>query len=526
MIRMIQKPSVETRKIAASPDAPGYANLSHITNEVTTHEFTKPITPRATTDYPISTADLRMMQTIPTLLFLLSLVTTMVSHANDFIVHEAQNLALQHVTLIDGTGAKPMNNVTVLVSNAQITGVLESHAVIPDNYRVLALPGHTVTPGLVMLHEHLFYPTGLGNYSDMVHSFPSLYLAGGATTIRTAGTMAPYADINISNAIANNTLLGPDIDVTAPYLNGPGLPIMKIRSLQGADDAENQVNYWLSEGVNSYKLYMHIRQDEMQRIIGLAHQNRQKVTGHLCSVTFREAADLGIDNLEHGFVAATDFVENKQKDVCPSRKATMASLLALPVESKEITALIQHLVKNKVALTSTLTIYETFAKGRPMASPEALAVMNQDVKQQYLARWSAIQAGESQDWSNLLKREMAWEKQFVAAGGHLVVGTDPTGYGGVVAGWSNLRAIELLVESGFSLPHAIKIATLNGAQFLERDNEIGTVETGKRANLAIFSGDLSEHLTAIKKIKWTVKNGVFYDSQAIFSAMQGKVGLH
>lgn len=448
------------------------------------------------------------------------------SFSNDFVVHEAQKFALKNVTMIDGTGSPARSNQTILVNGDRIEGVINAGEVLPDSYLEIDLSGHTVVPGFVMLHEHLFYPTGLGNYSDMVYSFPRLYLAGGATTIRTAGTMAPYADLNISNAIKDKKIIGPDINVTAPYLNGPGLPIMKVRALMGADDAENQVKYWLSEGVESYKLYMHIRQNEMQRIIQLAHENQQKVTGHLCSVTFREAADLGIDNLEHGFVAATDFVKSKQKNECPSRKDTMESLLNEPLESKAVEKLIAHLVKNNVTITSTLTIYETFAKGRPLAWQEALRVMNQDVKQQYLDRWSKIQDGDNTDWAELLKREMHWEKKFVEAGGHLVVGTDPTGYGGVVAGWSNLRAIELLVEAGFELAEAIKIASLNGAIFLDKVNDIGTIKPGKLANLAIFEGDLSQDLKYLKSIKWAIKQGTIYDSRAIFAAMEGKVGLH
>lgn len=448
------------------------------------------------------------------------------AYSNDFVVHEAQKFALKNVTVIDGTGNPARHQQTILLNGERIEAIINADESLPNNYQEIDLSGHTIVPGFVMLHEHLFYPTGLGNYSDMVYSFPRLYLAGGATTIRTAGTMAPYADLNISHAIQDKKIIGPDINVTAPYLNGPGLPIMKVRALMGADDAENQVKYWLSEGVESYKLYMHIRQEEMQRIIQLAHENQQKVTGHLCSVTFREAASLGIDNLEHGFVAATDFVTSKQKNVCPSRKDVMESLLNQPLESEEVDKLIAHLVKNNVTITSTLTIYETFAKGRPLASHEALSLMNQDVKQQYLDRWSKIQASENTDWAELLKREMHWEKKFVEAGGHLVVGTDPTGYGGVVAGISNLRAIELLVEAGFELGEAIKIASLNGAIFLEKAEQIGTIQPGKLANLAVFEGDLSQDLKNLKHIKWAIKEGTFYDSQAIFSAMKGKVGLY
>lgn len=446
--------------------------------------------------------------------------------ANQFIIEEKGLLALTNSNLIDGTGSAKQSLKTLLIKNNKIEAILDGGKPIPKEYKQVDLSGKTVTPGFVMLHEHLFYPTGLGNYSDMVHSFPRLYLAGGTTSIRTAGTMAPYADLNLSRMINEDKLLGPDIDVTAPYLNGPGLPILKVKALQGADDAERMVRYWQQEGTNSYKLYMHIRHDEMKKVIELAHKHDQKVTGHLCSVTLQEAAEAGIDNLEHGFVSATDFVKDKQKDKCPPTSIVRQSLLDLPIDGPEINALIDILVANKVTITSTLPVYETFTKGRPIAYPAALALMNEDTKQQYLNTWSTIQASDNNVWVELFNREMIWEKKFVEAGGHLVVGTDPTGYGGVVAGWSNIRAIELLLEAGFNIEQSVKIASLNGAEFLEKTSEIGSVEVGKRANLAIFDGDISSNPKALRNIQSVMKDGVIYDSKALFNSMKGKVGLH
>lgn len=455
-------------------------------------------------------------------------ITTLVTpvFANEFIVQQKGQLALTNTQLIDGTGTAQQGLKTLLINNGEIKAILKNGEPVPKKYKQIDLTGKTVTPGFVMLHEHLFYPTGLGNYSDMVHSFPRLYLAGGTTSIRTAGTMAPYADLNLSRMIEEDKLLGPDIDVTAPYLNGPGLPILKVKALQGVDDAERMVKYWQQEGANSYKLYMHIRNDEMKKIIELAHKHDQKVTGHLCSVTLQEAAEAGIDNLEHGFVSATDFVKDKQKDQCPPTSVVRQSLLDLPIDGPEINALIDTLVKNKVTITSTLPVYETFTKGRPIAYPAALALMNEDTKQQYLNTWSNIQASENNVWVELFKREMFWEKKFVEAGGRLVVGTDPTGYGGVVAGWSNIRVIELLLEAEFSIDQAIEIASLNGAKFLEKADTIGSVETGKLANLAIFDGDLRADPKVLRKIQWVMKNGVIYDSAKLFKSMEGKVGLH
>jgi len=446
--------------------------------------------------------------------------------ANEFILHQDKSIALTNLYVIDGTGRSGTENQTLLIQNGKIVSIQDANKTIPAEFTQIDLTGKTVTPGFVMLHEHLFYPTGLGNYSDMVHSFPRLYLAGGTTTIRTAGTMAPYADLNLSKKTKVDKIIGPDIDVTAPYLNGPGLPILKTKALENADDAERMVRYWQSEGAVSYKLYMHIRQDEMKRVIKLAHQHNQKVTGHLCSVTLAEAAKLGIDNLEHGFVSATDFVEGKEKDKCPSSALVRQSLLNLEFDGKEIQQLINTLVQHDVTITSTLPVYETFAKGRPIAYPQALELMDADTKEQYLTAWSNIQASDNEVWTELFKREMYWERKFVEAGGKLVVGTDPTGYGGVVAGWSNIRAIELLIEAGFPLEQAIKIASLNGAKFLERDKEVGSLEVGKVANLAIFDGHLGKEAAAFRKIQWVMKNGIIYNSKALFDSMKGKVGLH
>lgn len=460
------------------------------------------------------------------LVFFFLLQAVPVNAKSPYVLHDDSAIALRNITLVDGSGVPAQEGRTLLLEDGKIVAVQGVDAAVPEKYLSIDLTGHTVLPGLVMLHEHMFYPTGLGNYTEMVYSFPRLYLAGGATSIRTAGTLAPYADLNMNRKIAAGELLGPDIDVTAPYLNGPGLPILKIKALDDRKDAARMVKYWKAEGVTSYKMYMHIRQDEMRTINQLAHKYDQKTTGHLCSVSFREAADLGIDNLEHGFLVATDFVTDKEKDKCPPGKAVHESLLALEDNDPRMHALIDHLIAKGVAITSTLTIYETFAGGRPLAYQQALDLMNTDVKQQYLDRWSKIQASGSDTWSRLLQFEMKWEKRFVDKGGKLIVGTDPTGYGGVIAGWSNLRALELLVEAGFVFEQAVYLASLSGAEFLGKEDSIGSVVAGKRANLAIFAGAPHSNVADVRKIKWAVKDGVVYDSMAIFAAMKGKVGLH
>ena len=191
------------------------------------------------------------------------------------------------------------------------------------------LTGKSVIPGLVMVHEHLYYPTGPGVYANLTESFTRLYLAGGVTSMRTGGNMNGYGELAIKRSIDRGEKPGPWIDATAPYLEGPGLNLGQVHELADAADARRLIDFWNDAGATSLKAYMHITRDELRASLDEGHKRGMKLTGHLCSVTYREAAELGIDNLEHGFFAATDFVADKKPDVCPGQGAGQAAIAAL-----------------------------------------------------------------------------------------------------------------------------------------------------------------------------------------------------
>lgn len=442
-----------------------------------------------------------------------------------YVAFDEPVILIRDVRLVDGTGAPARLGMSVLIRDGRIAEVGPGLAA-PDGARVIEGAGKTLTPGLVLMHEHMFYPTGRANYGEMSFSFPRLYLAGGVTTLRTAGSVSPYADLNLSTEIAAGRTPGPDMDVTAPYLNGPGLPLLQVNALEGADDAERMVNYWSAEGATSYKTYMEIRRAELGRVIDLAHARSQKVTGHLCSVTYREAADLGIDNLEHGFFAATDFVADKQPDVCPDDAAVQASLTALDPDSPEVQALIRHLVDKGVVLTSTLTIIETLTTGRSKAPEGALALLTPPVRTQYEQVWPLLQQRTDAGSHNLLANMMRLERAFADAGGTLVAGTDPTGYGGVIPGYSSRRQLQLMLEAGFDFETVVRIASLNAARFLGRDAEVGSIEPGKRADLILIDGDPATDSAALDRFVYVFKSGVGYDPAVILTGLRGTVGLH
>ena len=450
------------------------------------------------------------------------------SAVSQFVTVSDSVVALTNVRVIDGTGAPARDGQTIVLKGGTIQSVGDAaSAKIPAGARTMDLAGRTVMPGYVMLHEHLFYPSGGGAiYNEQGYSFPRLYLAGGVTTMRTAGNMAGYADLNIRKAIDAGRMLGPAIDVTAPYLEGPGLPIPQVKALRDATDARKMVNYWADEGATSFKTYMHITRAELGAVTQEAHKRGLKVTGHLCSVTFREAASLGIDDLEHGFVVASDFVPDKKPDECPAGNAVQRSIAALDVSGAGARDLIAELVRRRVAITSTLTIFETFVASQPSAPAKALDALLPEARRQYEQTRAALAKATDTTWAVLLRKEMQLEKMFADAGGLLVVGTDPTGYGGVVAGYSNQRALELLVQGGFTPVDAVKIATLNGAKYLGRDAKIGTIAAGKQADLIVVRGDPSQRIEDVENVEIVFKRGVGYDSPKIFDSVKGQVGLH
>jgi len=450
-----------------------------------------------------------------------------------FIRTEAPIIALTHVRVIDGTGANAKDDQTIVIGEGKIQSVTATTtAKIPANAQTMDLTGYTVLPGLVGMHNHMFFPMGGSPpmYSNMGSSFPRLYLANGVTTIRTTGSVAPYTDLEIKKLIDSGAMIGPKMHITAPYLEGIGSFTPVMHTLADANDARRMVNFWADQGATSFKAYMNITRDELRAVVEEAHKRGLKVTGHLCSIGFKEAAEIGIDNLEHGLMVDSEFVANKQPDKCP--QGVGASLRQLDLTSAPVQEMIRTLVAKNVAVTSTLPVFE--AGGAPLSqngigaasallNPRVLGVMSTDARVRYLQARARVSS--QGDYVSLLRKAMEFERAFVQAGGLLIAGLDPTGNGGIVAGFGDLREVELLVEAGFTPVEAIKIATLNGAKFLGEDARIGSIVPGKQADLMVVKGNPVASISDIEKVEIVFKDGVGYDSEKLIQSAQGLVGI-
>ena len=448
-----------------------------------------------------------------------------------FIRVDAPMVALVHVRVIDGTGAEPREDQTIVISEGKIRSIAPSAgATMPQAAQILDLKGYTILPGLVGMHNHLFFPEGgpPPMYSNMGITFPRLYLALGVTTIRTTGSVVPFTDLEIKKRIDDGRMIGPKMHITAPYLEGRGAFTPVMHELTGPDDARRQVNFWADQGATSFKAYMNISRDELRAAVEEAHKRGLKVTGHLCSVGYREAAEIGIDNLEHGLFANSEYVTDKKPDQCPG--GVTASLQKLDINGPEVKETIRVLVAKNVAITSTFPVFEANAPltqtgigaARALLNPRMLNVMSTDARVRYLSARARVSADSPA--ASLVRKAMDFERAFVQAGGLLIAGLDPTGNGGVVAGFGDHREVELLVEAGFTALEAIKIATFNGARFLGEDSRIGSISVGKQADLMVIKGNPAANIYDIERVELVFKDGVGWDTEKLIQSVQGLVG--
>ena len=442
-----------------------------------------------------------------------------------FVSHDGAVIAIRGVRVIDGTGAAPREGQTVVIRGDRIAAVGAAGAVaVPADAQVIDGAGHTLIPGLVGLHDHMYYSSAAGgSMKMMLQSYPRLFLGAGVTTVRTAGSTDSYQELNTKAAIERGAMPGPTMFVTGPYLQGPGPGPGAMHPVDGPEDARRMVRYWAEEGVSWFKAYTQISRAALGAAIDEAHKHGVKVTAHLCSVGYREAVALGIDNLEHGLFANTEFFKNKQPDACPTA-GDSAIFAEANVDNPDVQRTIREMLDKKVSLTSTLAVYETSTPSRVPRDQRVLDALMPEAAQA-VARWydNAANAKDAVG-RRVLKKTMAFEVAYLRAGGLLAAGSDPCCLH-VIAGYGDQRNYELLVEAGLSSAEAVMVMTRNGARVLGVEKDVGTVEAGKQADLVLLQGDLSASPEVIRRTVTVFKKGIGFDSRRLIDAVKGQVGI-
>lgn len=437
--------------------------------------------------------------------------------------------ALRNVQVIDGTGAAPRADQTIIVSAGTISWVGPASAArIPTEAQVIDLPGHTVIPGLVGLHNHTFYYTAAPRAAQSNFTAPRLYLGAGVTTIRSTGSASPYAELNLKANIERGEIPGPRVFVTGPYLIGPGpdmrLDYLGMHELKSPEAARKVVDYWAEEGATWLKVYTQIDRATLAAITDQAHKRGLKVTGHLCSIGYREAVALGIDALEHGLLSNSEYLADKKPDVCPGgyRDAIASRDIAT---DPDVRATLNAMLDKKVAMTSTLAVYEASTPGRPWGTDSRLwEVLSADARAEEEERHRQVETtAATSSMPRALKKSMEFEAMFFRAGGLLAAGVDPAW--STPAGIGDHRNFEMLVEAGLTPAEAIQVMSLNGARVLGIDRRLGSIEAGKTADLVVIRGDPAARAADIRQVVTVFRDGIGYDSAKLFASAKGLVGI-
>jgi imidazolonepropionase-like amidohydrolase len=426
----------------------------------------------------------------------------------DYVLFDSPIVALTNVRVVDGTGAPPRDDQTIVVATGRIAAVGPSGSVtVPADAKTLNLRGRTVLPGLVMLHEHFMYFSGRQVWHSQPVSYPRLYLAGGVTTLRTAGTEHPEVDLTLKRRIDERRMHGPRVHLTGPFFNGPASTFLGDTVIRDAAEARRATAFWASRGFTSFKVYDAIGADALKGIVDEAHARGLTVTGHLASVGCEEAADLGIDFIEHSFASC-----RKDLGVDPLRPGFKADSSAPKVQS-----LIKHLVAANVALVSTPAVPER------TLTAEELDLLHPQARENYLR--AALNPPPPWIDAESDKEIRKLERAFVDAGGRLAVGADAADRG-QIAGYANHRALARLVEAGWDPLSVLRMATVEGAELLGVGDTVGRIAPGWAADLIVVAGDPSANIRDLSKIETVIKDGIAYDPARLRTSVKGLVGWH
>jgi len=420
-----------------------------------------------------------------------------------FLASPSTTFVLEDVTIIDGTGSAPLEHQSIVVAAGRIVALGSTRRIkAPPGAEVMRLTGRTVLPGLVMVHEHMMYFSGLRIWHSQAVSYPRLYLAAGVTTVRTAGGDFPFMDLNLKRGIDAGRMAGPRMHVTGPYFNGESDHFLGDNLVTSADEAKREVAYWASQGVTSFKAYTDLGSEALKGMITEARARGLTVTAHLGRVTCREAAELGIHNIEHSFEACL-----------PELGVKLDAPAASAPDPAKAQSLIELLIRRGVVLTSTPIDAE-----RPLSAEEQALLHPAE-----LARQQSGAGGPPPGYAQVQRHVRGLERQFLLAGGRMVVGADAQDFG-QIAGYANHHALGQLVAAGTPPLEVLRMATSGGAAFLGVADDVGSVEVGKRADLMVVKGDPWKDIADLQQVELVLKDGRAMSPAKLRASARGSVG--
>ena len=431
-------------------------------------------------------------------------------------------LLIEHVTLIDSTGAPPKPDVSVLIDGGKIKTIKQSsRAKSPSGALRIDATGKFLIAGLWDMHVHAL------SRNEPDRFFP-LFIANGVTGIRDMGGDIPLREVARMKAdFASGSQLGPELFAAGPILEGehPFWPFSI--AVKGPTDARRAVSQLVEEKADFLKVYNTLSRDSYLAIASLAKENRIPYVGHIPdSVTPAEASDLGQKSIEHLWGIPPYLASDPEQIKKMSAEADSAEdpkvagnlyykinqTVLASYDEKKAAALFAIFVHNHTSQTPTLVVLRSYATIHDAAHGKdpRNAYMSDDLRKFWDSMGGAPDPRNDEIQLRLFDHNIEIVKAMHAAGVPLLAGTDtPNPY--TYPGFSLPEELQLLVSAGLSPMEALQTATIRAAAFLGVENRLGSVEEGKIANLLLLDANPLDDIQNLKRVHAVILRGNFLD---------------
>ncbi len=433
---------------------------------------------------------------------------------------KAQATLIEGGYLFDGLADDVIENPGILVQNGKFlqVGADANGSYSPtatDTIKLLA--EHYIIPGMFDLHAHYAMDLfGEGRVDERI-GYPTLFLANGVTSTFPAGEVDPEEMRDLRLSIEQGKSVGARIFSAGPYFGSwrqgwnPGITEAEIFQ---------EVDHWVAQGVRAFKA-KGISAEHLEALIKRAHTYGATVTGHLgsgyrSSVNPKDAILMGIDRVEH-FLGGDAFT--------PDRPA-YESLVEVDIESEDFSSIIALYIQRNVFFDATLSAYGYYGK----RDPEVYEYF-EDENKYFTEYMQGILEGRTERSVNEQFEQIYWKKRetikafYDAGGGHLItLGTDHPSWGEFLSPFSVHRELLSFVLSGIPESDAIKFATINGAKAMHAGDYLGSVESGKIADLVVLKGNPLEDIRNTRNTVLVMKNGQTYNPQDLLKSAEGTIG--
>jgi imidazolonepropionase-like amidohydrolase len=423
--------------------------------------------------------------------------------------HPEKGVLFQHANVFDTETAKILADQDVLVTGNKISSVnpaKKHNAGDLKQFQLVDASGKTLIPGLWDMHAHVSENDGLLN------------LAAGVTTVR---DLANDTDALLARRrrIQDGSELGTRI-ILAGFIDGPG-PYQGPTKVLAATEAEARaaVDNYVKLGYVQIKIYSSVKPELVPVIIDEAHKNGLRVSGHIpANMIASQCVKLGFDEIQHVNFLVLNFFPEVKDTQTRARLTEPAKLAArLDLDSPEVQAFARLLKEHHTTLDPTMSIFENDELSRPGQIPVTYAAVFRrlptQVRRGMLGGGLPVPERMDETFKESFAKMVKLVGLLYKAGIPIEAGTDS------LAGFTLHRELELDVQAGIPPAEVLKLATLGAARIMKKDAELGSIASGKLADLVLINGNPATNISDVRKTALVMKDGVLYNPTELYAEL-------